>query len=103
MVDFQVGLPLYAHSWYVPGLTGTDWHHFGHKSVNQGECCGPFKATMGAKPGQGCGLCGSMMYSEILASQSHITNQKGATSGFEMCFTGFPAPKVPTKTRLDPA
>lgn len=68
----MIGLPLYAHTWYVPGLQGDAWKTFGQKSTNQGECCGPFKPTMGAKPGQGCQLCGSMMYSEILAAKPAI-------------------------------
>ena len=34
----------------------------------QGECCGPFQNTYGAKPGQACSQCGVMMYSEILAA-----------------------------------
>jgi len=65
----MVGLPLYAHTWYVPGLKGTEWQKFGLNSTLQGECCGEFGATYGAKPGQGCQLCGSMMYSEILAAK----------------------------------
>jgi len=63
----MVGLPLYAHTWYAPGLTGSAWQKFGLDTQIQGECCGPFASTGGAKPGQGCQLCGSMMYSEILA------------------------------------
>merc|ERR1712166_591028 len=63
----MVGLPLYAHTWYAPGLTGSAWQKFGLETQIQGECCGPFASTGGAKPGQGCQLCGSMMYSEILA------------------------------------
>jgi hypothetical protein len=61
----MVGLPLYAHTWFVPGLEGTAWQSFGLNATVQGECCGPFKGTFGAKPGQGCSLCGSMMWSEI--------------------------------------
>ena len=50
----------------------------------QGMCCGPFKATMGAKPGQGCQLCGSMMYSEILAAkpETYWDNQTQTSIGY---------------------
>jgi GH18 family chitinase len=61
------GVPLYAHTWFVPGLTGQEnWGKFGLTAKIQGLCCGPFKSTYGAKFGKGCSLCGSMMYSEIL-------------------------------------
>ena len=49
-------------------MSGDYWQSFGVKAVAQGECCGPFKNTMGAKPGQGCSLCGTYMYSEIVAA-----------------------------------
>jgi len=63
-----VGIPLYGHTWYQPGL-GTDaWHQFGLNGSVQGECCGPFKQTYGAKFGKGCQQCGVYMYSEILAA-----------------------------------
>lgn len=65
----MIGLPLYAHSWYTPDLKGTDWQKFGLKAKVQGECCGPFANTFGGKPGKGCQMCGSMMYSEIMAAQ----------------------------------
>jgi hypothetical protein len=35
---------------------------------HQGECCGVFKETYGAKPGQGSSQCGLMMYNELLAA-----------------------------------
>jgi len=64
----MVGIPFYGHTWYQPGL-GTDaWHQFGLNGSIQGECCGPFKQTFGAKPGQACQQCGVMMYTEILAA-----------------------------------
>lgn len=65
----MVGLPLYAHSFFVPGLQANAWQKFGLPAKVQGECCGPFKSTYGAKPGQGCQLCGSMMWSEIVAAK----------------------------------
>ena len=41
----------------------------------------------------------------VMASQSHIINQNGATSGFEMLFCAqhlwCRVPTVPTKTRLE--
>jgi len=51
----MVGLPLYAHTWYVPGLQGDAWKKFG-LSTMQGECCGPMQSTFGAKVGQSA-LC----------------------------------------------
>ena len=52
--------------------------------VGVGECCGPMKATMGAKPGIGSQLCGSMMYSEILAAkpQTYSDNVTKTTIGY---------------------
>merc|ERR1711865_173097 len=52
--------------WYKPGMTG--WQNFGGQGEIQGECCGPFAQTYGAKPGMACAQCGVMMYSEILAA-----------------------------------
>ena len=39
----------------------------------------------------------------VLASEPHVINQNGATSGFMMCFapSTFGVPRVPTKTRLE--
>ena len=48
----MVGLPLYAHTWYVPGLQGDAWQQFGQPAKVQGECCETFKQTYGAKPGK---------------------------------------------------
>jgi chitinase len=63
-----LGIPLYGHTWYQPKL-GTDaWRQFGLNGSIQGECCGPFKQTYGAKPGKACQQCGVYMYSEILAA-----------------------------------
>jgi chitinase len=62
----MVGIPFYGHTWYSTGMT--NWQKFGNKGSVQGKCCGPFKNTYGAKPGQACSQCGVMMYSEILAA-----------------------------------
>jgi len=81
----MVGLPLYAHTWYVPGLQGDAWQQFGQPAKVQGECCETFKQTYGAKPGQGCQLCGSMMWSEIVAAQPqdvHFDNQTQSTVAY---------------------
>merc|ERR1712061_148425 len=66
--NILVGIPLYGHTWYQPGLGADAWHQFGLNGSIQGECCGPFKQTYGAKPGQACSQCGVMMYSEILVA-----------------------------------
>jgi len=63
----MLGLPLYGHSWYVPG--STDWQRFGLTGKIQGTCCGPFQQTYGSQPGKGSSLCGTMMYSEIQAAK----------------------------------
>lgn len=67
-----IGLPFYSHTWFAPDLlTSSDpsaWKAFGNKGVVQGSCCGPFKSTFGAQPGQGCAMCGLYMYSEIVAA-----------------------------------
>jgi len=67
----MLGIAMYGHTWFQPGMS--DWQKFGGKGSVQGQCCGPFKATYGAKPGKGCSQCGVMMYSEILAAG--CTNQ----------------------------
>jgi len=64
----MLGIPLYGHTWYAPGL-GANWKRFGGSGQIQGSCCGPFQQTYGAQPGRGSSLCGTMMYSEILAAQ----------------------------------
>lgn len=63
-----LGIAFYGHTWYVPNLQGNDWQKFGLEGQVQGECCGPFKSTFGAKFGKGCSLCGTMMFSEVQAS-----------------------------------
>jgi chitinase len=64
----MVGIPLYGHTWFVPGLSGDQWKTFGLNASIQGDCCGPFKSTYGAKYGKGSQLCGTYMYSEIIAA-----------------------------------
>jgi len=64
----MVGIPFYGHTWYKPAMTGSQAMSWGGQGEIQGECCGPFKSTYGAKPGFACSQCGVMMYSEILAA-----------------------------------
>ena len=43
-----------------------------HAMHHLGQCCGPFKNTYGALYGKGSKLCGTYMYSEIVAAgRSH--------------------------------
>merc|ERR1712025_1238380 len=65
----RAGIPFYGHTWYAPSKSGDDWKTWGGVAEVQGECCGPFKATYGAKFGKGCQQCGTMMYSEVEAAQ----------------------------------
>lgn len=80
-----VGLAFYGHSWYVPGLSGTQWQKFGLEAKMQGQCCGPFGSTYGAKSGQGCSLCGSMMYSEIQAAGCATWHDSETKSDVQYC------------------
>jgi len=59
----RMGIPLYGHTWYTPN--NQNWMNFGVTGSLQGQCCGPYQSTYGAKPGKGSILCGLMMYSEI--------------------------------------
>ena len=64
----SVGVAYYGHTWYVPGLKDeSEWCKYGLKAQVQGQCCGPFASTYGAKYGQFSQLCGTQMYSEIQA------------------------------------
>jgi chitinase len=66
----MAGIPYYGHTWYSKALIGTsNWQKFGNTGTIQGECCGPFVNTYGAKYGKGCNMCGTMMYSEVQAAQ----------------------------------
>jgi len=81
----MIGVPYYGHTWYQPSLVGsTDWQKFGNKGVVQGSCCGPFTQTYGGKPGKGCSMCGTMMYSEILAGapDTYYDNKTQSAIGF---------------------
>merc|ERR1712118_441436 len=64
----MVGVPFYGHTWYASGMS--NWQSFGGQGSIQGECCGPFKQTYGAKPGKACAQCGVMMYSDIMYCSS---------------------------------
>jgi GH18 family chitinase len=57
---------------------------FGLSAEIQGECCGDFAKTYGASPGFGCSLCGSMMYSEIVAAgmQTKYDSKTASNIGF---------------------
>ena len=57
---------------------------FGLTAEIQGECCGAFATTYGASPGFGCSLCGSMMYSEIVAAgmQTQYDSKTASNIGY---------------------
>jgi len=81
----MVGVPYYGHTWYETALIGTNnWQKFGNKGTIQGECCGPFQQTYGAKYGKGCNMCGTMMYSEIQAGKPtyYYDTQSQSAIGF---------------------
>lgn len=79
----MVGIPFYGHTWYKPGMSS--WQSFGGSGEVQGQCCGPFKSTYGAKPGKGCSQCGVMMYSEILAAGCDSTFDDETKSDIAYC------------------
>lgn len=62
----MLGIPFYGHSWFKPAMPS--WQSFGANGSVQGECCGPFGQTYGAKPGKGSQLCGTYMYNELQAA-----------------------------------
>jgi len=68
----RVGIPYYGHTWFSTSKTGDDWKQWGGVAEVQGECCGPFKPTYGAKFGKGCQQCGTMMYSEMQAANASM-------------------------------
>lgn len=77
----ELGIALYGHTWFSPGLAaGNAWEGFGQPAYVQGACCGPFVSTNGAKPGQGSSLCGTMMYSEIVASGPQLSTFDNETA-----------------------
>jgi chitinase len=65
-----VGVPFYGHTWYAPDTA--DWKKFGVTAKIQGECCGVFGQTYGAKYGHASQQCGTLMYSEIVNSKPTI-------------------------------
>jgi len=79
----MVGVPFYGHTWYKPGMS--NWQQWAGQGEIQGECCGPFKATYGAKPGKACAQCGVMMYSEILAAGCDTTFDDETKSDIMYC------------------
>jgi len=79
----MVGIPFYGHTWFSPGMSS--WQKFGASGSVQGQCCGPFKSTYGAKPGKACSQCGVMMYSEILAAGCDTTFDDETKSDIMYC------------------
>eukprot|EP01065_Artemidia_motanka_P008473 TRINITY_DN14277_c0_g1_i1.p1 TRINITY_DN14277_c0_g1~~TRINITY_DN14277_c0_g1_i1.p1 ORF type:complete len:457 (+),score=184.19 TRINITY_DN14277_c0_g1_i1:75-1445(+) len=71
-----VGIALYGHTWYTPGLSGKQWQKYGVPAMVQGECCGAFKTTYGAKYGSGSQLCGTLMISEIQAMSPQVVTDE---------------------------
>eukprot|EP00490_Sorites_sp_Unknown_P001135 CAMPEP_0114658582 /NCGR_PEP_ID=MMETSP0191-20121206/16030_1 /TAXON_ID=126664 /ORGANISM="Sorites sp." /LENGTH=310 /DNA_ID=CAMNT_0001881025 /DNA_START=436 /DNA_END=1368 /DNA_ORIENTATION=- len=61
-----VGIAFYGHTWYIPGLTGTEWQKYGLQGTKQNECCGSDKSSYGGKYSKYLQECGSYMYSEIV-------------------------------------
>jgi len=85
----KLGVAFYAHSWYVPGLSGDEWKKYGLKATKPPAgsgvaCCGDFLGTYGVKGGKGCKQCGSMMHSEIMAAgfESYYDEKSGANIGY---------------------
>ena len=54
-----VAVNFYRHTWYAQGMSS--WTSTG---LFQGESCGPFRQTYGAKPGEACQRYGVLIYSE---------------------------------------
>merc|ERR1712127_209477 len=79
----MVGIPFYGHTWFAPSMS--NWQNFGGQGQIQGECCGPFKETYGAKPGKGCSQCGVMMFSEIRAAGCDTTFDSETKSDIAYC------------------
>jgi chitinase len=85
----MLGIALYGHTWFSPGLSGgSAWKGFGAPADVQGACCGPFVSTNGAKPGQGSALCGTYMYSEIVAAGAQLQTLDNETKSDIAYFTG---------------
>lgn len=76
----MVGVALYAHTWYTPGVfskSGENWTKFGVTAEIQGKCCGPDKKTYGAKYAHGSNQCGLLMLSEIDGDQLQVYHDEG--------------------------
>ena len=71
-----VGVPLYGHTWFVPPTSDSAaaTPGFGANGTVQGQCCGAFKTTFGAKYGKGSQLCGTYMFSEVIAAGFSVTH-----------------------------
>ena len=81
----NLGIAYYGHLWYVPGLSGQSaWNKFGITAQIQTACCGPMAQTYGAKPGKYNQLCGTYMYSEILAAgfEKILNNETQSNIGY---------------------
>ena len=66
-------------------MTGNDWQKFGTQAVVQGECCGAYRLTFGARGGPASNTCGVYMYSEILTVKDaylYFDNQAQTTVGY---------------------
>jgi GH18 family chitinase len=85
-----LGIALYGHTWFSPGLSGS-WEGFGQPAYVQGACCGPFVATNGAKPGPGSSLCGTYMYSEVVAAGAQLHALDNRTASDVAYFTAMGA------------
>ena len=94
----MVGIPFYGHTWYKPDMAPAAWHAFGGKGEVQGECCGPFKSTYGAKPGLGSHQCGVLAYNEVVASSAAaVTYHDNATQSDVAYFTSDAASGMASK------
>jgi chitinase len=64
--QLQLGVALYAHTWFNDALKPEQWQKFGGDDGKvMGSCCGPFKETYGGGFGNGSQQCGSLMMSEL--------------------------------------
>ena len=77
-----VGVALYGHTWFVPPTfdRAAATPGFGANGTVQGQCCGAFKTTYGAKYGKGSQLCGTYMFSEIIAAGFSVTHDTETNS-----------------------
>jgi len=80
-----LGVALYSHAWYVPGLKDDEWKTFGLAATKQEACCGPFKDTYGALYGQNSHLCGTYMVSEIDEAKCQTYHDDETQSDIAYC------------------